>query len=512
MAMHRASNRLKMPGDEPGVDPRRRSANVKYGNIRERCSIQVISYGATHAEFETLENSQLAGFLKQKRPLWAKIRWIKIGGISWDVVKPLALKYDLHPLSLEDVIHARQTAQSKADYYTRHLFLSILSHSLGQEEPETDAVSTTPDNAAAYTDQITASPRNSISRNAGQTGWNRLRQRVNHQDGQSAPLEDEESGKASQTTVPYHSQSRSSTTDSLDTREKKVAIATLEELKKGARINVKCQRLYIFVMRDGTVISIHKDTDPTFAGIIVERIRAPESLLRTTSDASLLVQAILDYIVDNTMEIVEKYHERILRLEKDILLKPRVETVNQLHILSGDLALHKRTLSPVKSLIYGLRRYDLDRCIAMEESRTGDQVDKSRIEGYMSHKAKVYLADVYDHMEYVLDSLDMFSNIGENLVNYTFNVISYETNQTMRMLTLATIIFFPLTFLTGYFGMNFARMWSVQQNSDALFWKITIPVMVVVVTLFLWPDIRRFIHFLQKRAISKRAHEAHRRR
>lgn len=45
----------------------------------------------------------------------------------------------------------------------------------------------------------------------------------------------------------------------------------------------------------------------------------------------------------------------------------------------------------------------------------------------------------------------MFATVAENLINYTFNIASYETNEVMRRLTLATIIFLPLTLLTGYF-------------------------------------------------------------
>lgn len=110
------------------------------------------------------------------------------------------------------------------------------------------------------------------------------------------------------------------------------------------------------------------------------------------------------------MKIVDKYHEKILRLERDILLKPKVKTVNYrassfmvpvtvyayadtslVHVLAGDLTTHKRTLTPIKSVIYGLRRYDLDRCIALENSIAGETVDKDKIVGYMSHKSKVYL-------------------------------------------------------------------------------------------------------------------------
>jgi hypothetical protein len=59
------------------------------------------------------------------------------------------------------------------------------------------------------------------------------------------------------------------------------------------------------------------------------------------------------------------------------------------HILSEDLILHKRTFEPIKTLIYGLRRYDLDRCVALvDQSKVTDNV---KVEGFMSHKAKIYL-------------------------------------------------------------------------------------------------------------------------
>ena len=48
-------------------------------------------------------------------------------------------------------------------------------------------------------------------------------------------------------------------------------------------------------------------------------------------------------------------------------------------------------------------------------------------------------------------SLEMFETVAENLINYSFNVIAYETNEVMRRLTLATITFAPLTLITGYF-------------------------------------------------------------
>lgn len=93
------------------------------------------------------------------------------------------------------------------------------------------------------------------------------------------------------------------------------------------------------------------------------------------------------------------------------------------HILSGDLILYKRTLGPVKTVIYGLRRYDVDRCAALIDDSSSSAANPSpRVVGFMSHKSKIYLADVYDHMDHVMTSLDMYAAMSENLINYTFNV------------------------------------------------------------------------------------------
>ncbi|TBU51703.1 hypothetical protein BD310DRAFT_318223 [Dichomitus squalens] len=116
----------------------------------------------------------------------------------------------------------------------------------------------------------------------------------------------------------------------------------------------------------------------------------------------------------------------------------------------------------------------------------------------MSHKANVYFADVYDRMEYILASSDMVAGITKKFMNHTSNMASYEMNQVIRDSIgmcpgtgAVPIICLPLTLLTGYFGMNFTRMWSVNHNSDLLFWEIAIPIILIVVPLFMWGDKRR---------------------
>lgn len=84
-------------GAEPGVDPRRHSAFVAFGNIRQKCIIDIIDYSAVRCSFGRMTNGEFVQLLRNREASapepWVKVRWINIGGISWDVISALALKY-----------------------------------------------------------------------------------------------------------------------------------------------------------------------------------------------------------------------------------------------------------------------------------------------------------------------------------------------------------------------------------------------------------------------------------
>ena len=106
MHITKTSNCLmnKGPGAEPGVDVRRDSAYHNYGHIRQNCLIEIADYSSVRSSFGRMTNQELINLLSSprasEREPWVKVRWINVGGISWDVVRALALKYgksDLHP-------------------------------------------------------------------------------------------------------------------------------------------------------------------------------------------------------------------------------------------------------------------------------------------------------------------------------------------------------------------------------------------------------------------------------
>lgn len=517
IAMRRGSMAISrgLIGAEPGVDPRRESAYLTYGHIRQKCLIEVVDYSSVRSSFGRMTNSEFIKLLADDRASakepWVKVRWINVGGISWDVISALAIKYDMHPLALEDLLHVRKAARSKADYYQKHMFLRILCHTLvnddeaSQDTPHTsmthlprsespfpidddddfsDEDSMAKDERTMYgsppTSRFTTKRSGTLGRTV-QRGLNKMN--------------DPESKPGATFDIPS-SRFGNDSTSRLKNKKDMRNIKLIRELKRGERVNVKISPMAIFLFRDGTVVTMHQDTKLDFTQPITERLRQRDTGLRTTADASLLVESLIDLVVDRALLVVEEYHSKILKLEQAVLLKPNMKHVRRLHILQGDLILHKRTLEPIKTVIYGLRRYDIDRVAALSESHD----PAVKVQGYMSHKSKIYLADVYDHMEYILGSLDMIAGVSENLINYTFNMSSYEMNEVMRRLTLATIIFLPLTLLTGYFGMNFDNMWAIHHgHTDLVFWVIALPLMAIVIPIFLRQDFEKMFHYLVKK-------------
>lgn len=99
MAVRRASVYLASGhiGAEPGIDPRRASANSHYGHIRQQCVIEIVDYSITKCSVGRMTNRQLVQMLASpaasKREPWARVRWINVGGVSWDVLSALAIRY-----------------------------------------------------------------------------------------------------------------------------------------------------------------------------------------------------------------------------------------------------------------------------------------------------------------------------------------------------------------------------------------------------------------------------------
>jgi hypothetical protein len=83
-------------GAEPGIDVRKSSAAMLYGHINEKCDIEVVDFNDKQAIFKRFENNSFRTWINspesRRRPSM-QVRWINVGGLSWDILSEVGLKY-----------------------------------------------------------------------------------------------------------------------------------------------------------------------------------------------------------------------------------------------------------------------------------------------------------------------------------------------------------------------------------------------------------------------------------
>ncbi|MCU0749626.1 MAG: magnesium/cobalt transporter CorA [Akkermansiaceae bacterium] len=165
-----------------------------------------------------------------------------------------------------------------------------------------------------------------------------------------------------------------------------------------------------------------------------ERIRTGRGAIRKVK-ADYLAYALLDSIIDHYYPVLEAVGNDIEELEDQLLNKPSREMMHSLHEYKRSLTQMRRFVWPLRDVVNGMLH------------------DPS---GYITPPTKVFLRDCYDHTVQLMDLVESYKELTTSLMELYHSSVGLRTNEVMRVLTVITSIFIPLTFIVGVYGMNFA--------------------------------------------------------
>lgn len=166
-----------------------------------------------------------------------------------------------------------------------------------------------------------------------------------------------------------------------------------------------------------------------------QRIDLDRGIIRQQG-ADYLAYCLLDAIVDGFFPVLEYYGELIEELEDEVIISPSRSTLAKIHSIRRELLTIRRAIWPQRDAINSLIRDGSD---------------------LITSEVQVYLRDCYDHTVQVMDMVETYRELATGLMDVYLSSVNNKMNEIMKLLTVVSAIFIPLTFIAGVYGMNFNR-------------------------------------------------------
>jgi magnesium transporter len=188
------------------------------------------------------------------------------------------------------------------------------------------------------------------------------------------------------------------------------------------------------VLGPNFVLSIQEHPGDPFDPVR-ERLRAGGSIRRARAD--YLAYALMDTVVDGYFPLLEQLGELLEHLEEDIIADPGPDALERIHTARRRLVTLRRSVWPLREELATLARDDT---------------------GAFSRAVRVYVRDTYDHAVQAVDIIETYRELTGSLMEVYLSSVSQRTNDVMKLLTVVSTVFIPLTFIVGVYGMNFVYM------------------------------------------------------
>ena len=210
------------------------------------------------------------------------------------------------------------------------------------------------------------------------------------------------------------------------------------------------------------LVSFQEDDSDVFAAVRT-RLRAGTGRLRK-SGPDYLAYALIDAIVDNYFAILEQVGEEVEEAEDEVATRSGQETLHEIYRLKREMIALRRAVWPLREVLGALQRGE---------------------SSLIQAGTVIYLRDVYDHTIQIIDTIESIRDIAAGMLDIYLSATSNRLNEVMKVLTIFSAIFIPMTFLAGVYGMNFHYFPELTWRwGYALFWLVCAGIAITLLIYF----------------------------
>lgn len=190
-----------------------------------------------------------------------------------------------------------------------------------------------------------------------------------------------------------------------------------------------------FVLASNYLISFQEKEGDLFDPFR-ERIRLDQGRVRKKKTDYLLYR-LIDIIIDNYYNVLDTIGDQIDDIEDNVHNHPSDDNFRKIQKIKKELIYLRRSVYPLRDAISLLIKDEY---------------------GFIEEENSRFYKDIYDHVIHLIDSLDTYKDLTSSLMDIHMNTHNTRMNEVMKVLTVMSSIFIPLTFIVGVYGMNFHFM------------------------------------------------------
>ncbi len=215
------------------------------------------------------------------------------------------------------------------------------------------------------------------------------------------------------------------------------------------------------IVIDKVIFSFVANSDEIFYPIR-NRIKRKKSKIHS-SGTDYIAFAMLDVVIDNYIYLLDSYGEKVQRIEEELTLNINKNSLKIINLLKQELNHYRRDMKPVKEMILGLRKLDTD---------------------FIYDENKTHFKELQDNISQVTEMLDYYREVLYDTLDVYHSGMSTRLNDIMAVLTVFSVVFIPLSFIAGLYGMNFVNM--PELKSPYGYFIVLSMMLIIAVTMLIY--------------------------